>query len=94
MKREQMLLVPVSLPPTFDGFSQVYPPPPPHMHFEILDNGFALISLTTNLDEKKAEFRGKAEHSHACIDFSTLMSMCNRQASRPFLEQIIQQETF
>ena len=33
MKREQMLLVPVSLPATFDGFSQV--PPPPIMQFEI-----------------------------------------------------------
>ena len=64
MRAIQMLLVPVSLPATFDGFSQVYPPPTLIMHFEI--NGFSLISLTTNLDEKKAEYHGKAEHSHAC----------------------------
>ena len=29
-KRADVTLVPVSLPATFDGFSQVYPPPPPN----------------------------------------------------------------
>ena len=47
-REREMLVVPVCLP-TFDGFNQVYPLPNAFCDF----NGFALTSLTTNLEKIK-----------------------------------------
>ena len=71
MKREPMLLLPVSLPATFDGKF----PPPPNAFWDL--NGFALISVTTNY----VEFHG-GKNRNSMWSLYNVITMFNQHVVR------------